>query len=244
MTSVTIPTGQASATVTITPVLDGLLEGNETVTLTLAPGGYTVGSPAAATVTIVDHLPVVTLAAPDPYGDRRRRHWIVRGDPSADRPTFNLTVNFTRAGTATNGTDYTDIGTSVLIPFGQASATVTVNALVDFVLDPGETVELSLATGAYTPGTPSSATVTIVDAPPPINVSVFTLDGTASESGGDTGTFQVFRSGETTLPLTVNFTMSGTATEGADYTGARRQRRHSGRAIERARDGELRSRTD
>jgi hypothetical protein len=215
--SETIPSGQASATVTITPVIDGLLEGNETVTLTLAPGGYTVGSPSAATVTIADHLPVVTLAAPDPTateGADTGSFVVTRQGPT----NFNLTVNFTRAGTATNGTDYSNIDTSVLIPFGQVSATITVNALVDFLLDPAETVELSLATGAYTPGTPSSATVTIVDAPPPIDVTVFTLDGTASETGPDPGTFQVFRSGETTLPVTVNFTMGGTATEGADYT--------------------------
>ncbi|HET6426983.1 MAG TPA: Calx-beta domain-containing protein, partial [Phycisphaerae bacterium] len=54
--SVVIPDGQASATITITPVDDGDVEGDETVTLTLAAGsGYTVGSPSSDTVTIADN---------------------------------------------------------------------------------------------------------------------------------------------------------------------------------------------
>ncbi len=55
-TSVTIPAGQTTAMVTVKPFLDALIEGNETVILTLASGaGYTVGSPDTATVTIADY---------------------------------------------------------------------------------------------------------------------------------------------------------------------------------------------
>ena len=47
--------GVLSRTVAITPVNDSLLEGSETVTLTLLPGaGYTVGAASAATITIFD----------------------------------------------------------------------------------------------------------------------------------------------------------------------------------------------
>ena len=52
---VAIPAGQASATVTIAPVDDALVEGDETVVLTLQPStGYAIASPGAATVTIED----------------------------------------------------------------------------------------------------------------------------------------------------------------------------------------------
>jgi hypothetical protein len=54
--SVTFPDAQMSATVTVTPALDSRTEGNETVILTLASGiGYTIGTPATATVTIADY---------------------------------------------------------------------------------------------------------------------------------------------------------------------------------------------
>jgi uncharacterized protein len=53
---VTIASGQSFADITITPVDDALLEGNETVTLTLGDtGSYDTGTPSTATVTIADN---------------------------------------------------------------------------------------------------------------------------------------------------------------------------------------------
>jgi hypothetical protein len=55
---VTIPEGKLSTTVTITPLADSLIEGQETVTLTLlSNGGYAAGSPATATAKIADVPP-------------------------------------------------------------------------------------------------------------------------------------------------------------------------------------------
>jgi hypothetical protein len=51
-------------------------------------------------------------------------------------------------------------------------------------------------------------------------VSVSAFDALASEAGSNTGTFRLTRSGSATLltsPLTVTFTLTGTATNGADY---------------------------
>jgi hypothetical protein len=81
-----------------------------------------------------------------------------------------LTVNFTVTGTATSGTDYTSIGTSVEIADGQATATVTVTALGDAVWDESETVIVTLAAGSYDIGSPSDATVTITGATTPSTI--------------------------------------------------------------------------
>ena len=52
---VTIPAGQAAATVTLSPVTDLLVEGTENATLTLAPGfGYALGTGVAGTIQIQD----------------------------------------------------------------------------------------------------------------------------------------------------------------------------------------------
>jgi len=52
--SVTIPAGATSATITVTPINDTVVEGAETVVLTLAANAaYTVGTPNNATVTIL-----------------------------------------------------------------------------------------------------------------------------------------------------------------------------------------------
>jgi hypothetical protein len=53
--TVTIPAGAGSATVTITPILDTLAEGDRTVTLTVSTDlAYAVGTAASGTVTIHD----------------------------------------------------------------------------------------------------------------------------------------------------------------------------------------------
>ena len=66
--SVTIPTGASSTTVTVTPIDDNQLEGDETVVVTLSfSTGYTVGSPGSATVVIHDNdlpLPVPAIVSP------------------------------------------------------------------------------------------------------------------------------------------------------------------------------------
>jgi hypothetical protein len=53
---VTIPAGSATLDLTVTPVNDASAEASETLILTLAAAaGYTLGSPVAATVTILDN---------------------------------------------------------------------------------------------------------------------------------------------------------------------------------------------
>ncbi len=65
--TVVIPDGLASATLLITPVNDILIEGSETVVITLAPGFYNVGASSVATVTIADNdvPPTVTITSPN-----------------------------------------------------------------------------------------------------------------------------------------------------------------------------------
>ncbi|NJN14960.1 MAG: ExeM/NucH family extracellular endonuclease [Oscillochloris sp.] len=71
--SVEIPAGAASADITIIPVDDADIEGNETVMLTLVDGSdYDLGTPSSATVTIADNdvVPPVACSAGDtPIGE-------------------------------------------------------------------------------------------------------------------------------------------------------------------------------
>ncbi len=54
--SVSIPSGQRSATVVISPIDDTLLEDTETVVLTLEPSpNYGIGTPASAQVDLADN---------------------------------------------------------------------------------------------------------------------------------------------------------------------------------------------
>jgi len=130
-TSVTIPIGSASAVITVTPVNDTEVEADETVVVSLgANAAYTIGASGSATVTIVSDdvapLPSVTIIATDDTateaGPTAGQYTVTRTGPT----TSALTVNFSVGGTATAGSDYAVLGTSVTIPAAAASATLTV----------------------------------------------------------------------------------------------------------------------
>jgi hypothetical protein len=217
---VTIAAGSASATVTVTPLDDTLIEGSETVILTIMDSPlYAVGN-RTAIVTILDNdYPAVSVTATDPnaaeQGRRPGTFSITRTGPI----TSALIVSCTIGGTATSGNDYTiSPSCPVTIPPNSSSIAVTVTPIDDSLVEGDETVTLTITAGTgYTVGTPNIATVTIMDNDSPA-VTVAATDPNAAEQGRDPGTFSITRTGPTNSPLTVNCTVSGTATAETDYT--------------------------
>jgi hypothetical protein len=162
--SLTIPAGQASATVTVRPVDDPDSEGAETVDVTVQPdGAYTVGNPPTATLTIADNdRPVVTIVATDASaaeaGPDTGTFTITRTGPT----TAALRVTFTANGTAQSGVDYVALGSQVFIPIGSSTVTLTVTPIADGLTENNEAVNVFLITNSgLTVGTPGSATVII-----------------------------------------------------------------------------------
>ena len=138
-------------------------------------------------------------------------------DPSNPRPGA-LTVRYTLSGSATSGSDYQSLGTSVSFPAGALTVTKSVIAVQDKFQEPDETVILAVQPGAGYLAPLRSATVTIVsDDPITQTVTVAASDASAREDGQDTGTFTFTRSGNTAGALTVSYAVSGSATAGRDY---------------------------
>ncbi|NLQ07272.1 hypothetical protein FLX35_05265 [Cylindrospermopsis raciborskii LB2897] len=131
-----------------------------------------------------------------------------------------LTVNYTVGGTATNGTDYSTIGTSVTFAANSSTATVTVDPTTDTMVESDETVSLTLASGTgYTIGTTSAVTGTITNddvALPTITLAV--SPSSVTEDGTSNLIYTFTRTGVTSNALTVNYTVGGTATFNSDYT--------------------------
>ena len=117
-----------------------------------------------AKVTAADTLPIVSIAASDRTasepGTNTGAFTITRtGDMTAA-----LTVSYTVSGTATTGTDYSALFGSVVIPAAAATAAILVTPLDDLVVEPTETIIVTLvASSAYTIGTPSASTVRVRD---------------------------------------------------------------------------------
>ncbi|MFC0588208.1 putative Ig domain-containing protein [Novosphingobium aquiterrae] len=221
VTSVTIPAGSTSATITINPTVDGTIEPDETVTLSVAAGsGYTVGAPAAATGTIInDDVPQVTISAtPAAVAEDGAPNLVYT--VALNQAAFNaIVVNYTIGGTAINGTDYATIASPLTIPAGSTSGTITVNPTADATIESDETVSLTLGAGTgYTVGVPGSAVGTILNDDLP-NLSINDVTVAEGNAGTTNYTFTVALSAPAG-PGGVGFdiaTANGSATGGVDY---------------------------
>jgi hypothetical protein len=218
-TSVIIPAGEAAAQIIVNPLQDSLAEGQETLRLNLSSStSYGVGTPNNAIIRIADDdIPVVTLIATDPTaaeaGNDPGLFTLSRtGDPSA-----SLKVAYIIGGTALHGTDYLPLPGEVTFEAGQATTTIPIFPIDDDHGEPAQTVVLQLRNDPrYTLAAPPLATVTIADNDLPV-VAVGVQDGICSEPS-DTGSFRITTTGSGAGNITVRYTVSGTATPGADYT--------------------------
>lgn len=164
--SVTIAAGASTATIIVTPKDDKTIENSETVIATLVTNSYyTLGTIKSATVTITDNdKNTVTISASDAIateaGPTTGGFTVTRTGST----TSALTVKYTMSGTATNGTDYNTISSSVVIPAGSNTAMITVTPKNDTMAENNETVIATVAAGTgYNVGPTKSATVTIYD---------------------------------------------------------------------------------
>ncbi|ARI82603.1 beta strand repeat-containing protein [Microcystis aeruginosa] len=223
--TVTFAANSTTAKVTVDPTPDTIVEPNETVALTLATGtGYTIGTTTPVTGTIKNDdviLPSITLAVSPSSVTEDGTTNLVYTFTRSGVLTNALTVNYTLGGTATLNTDYTRTGTNNTVTFAANSTTakVTVDPTADTTVEPDETVILTLASGTgYTIGTttPVTGTITNDDVTLP-SITLAVSPSSVTEDGTTNLVYTFTRTGVTTNPLTVNYSISGTATNGTDY---------------------------
>ena len=183
----------ANKTISIPIADDALVEGNETVNVTVsAPtGGATLGTPSTAVLTITDNdvaqpgtlqLSAATYSVAENGGSATIT--VTRAGGSAG--AVGVTVA-TSNGTATTPADYTAVSQTVSFAAGDtANKTVSIPIADDALVEGNETVNVTVSapTGGATLGTPSTAVLTITDndvAPPQTTISV---NQTSIPSGG------------------------------------------------------------
>ena len=217
--SVIIPAGQVAAVMTVSPLQNATSEAPETVIVSLAVDAtYQIGSPADATVTITDDdRSTVTIVANDPDASESAGNLgqfvITRTAPT----TGSLTISLTRTGTASSGTDYTGVGTSVSIPAGQSSVVINVTPIDDGVTEGPELVTLGINTGSYDIGGDGFANVTIADndSPPTIFIDSPASQGPLIANGNGVIVSAIVTDDGAPQPFTVQWTQAdgpGTAT--------------------------------
>jgi len=222
--TVTIPAGATTATVTIDPAVDSVVEPDETVTLTVAAGtGYTVGAPASATTTIQND-DVINLSINDvtvTEGNAGTTNATFTVNLSAPAGPGGVTFDITTAnGSATGGVDYvTRTLAAQTIAAGSSSYTFTVLVNGDLLNETNETffVNLTNVVGATVTDGQGLGTITNDDALPTISTS--DLSVTEGNSGTTNAVVTVTLSAASGQTVSVNYAAANaTATQPADYT--------------------------
>ena len=154
--------------------------------------------------------------------------------------TFNIpnalaipfTINYTVKGTATNGVDYNLIPTSVTIPAGQTSASITIIPIADGIVEGNETIDLEIPTLPCLPNSTISLTLFDADTPPTIiaSPSRSTCGNAVNISATATSSYESFNykwnNGDTTSQISVsptqttNYTVTATGGCGNTLTSA------------------------
>ena len=224
-TAVTIAAGSTAASLTVQTSADTLAEGSETFTVSLEadtdnplPSGVSLGT-TSATVTIDDDEALLVNISADAVS-------VVEGGNAAytvqvTGGTSTAPVNYTVGGTATSA-DYTAPTGSLTVASGGASAALSIATLTDTVIDPDETLRVTLSgasttRGSVSVGTPFAASLALAE-PAGSSVTVSLDPATRSVEEGSSASFEAVLSGTVATAVVVSWrTADGTAGS-ADYT--------------------------
>lgn len=217
--TVSVPAGSATCTINVVPVDDALTESAETVTFAPPTGASVTPSGSTATVTIADNdgpQSVSVAVAPASVAENSGTNLVYTftRTANASQQAAALTVNITPP--AANATRYTGC-TATTVTFAAGSLTNNTACVVTPVdtlaLDGNVTVPVTVAApsvaGAYTVGSPATATGTITDNE--IGVSVAATAATITEGGLASFTLSCTGAGT----FAVNYTVNTAGSDGA-----------------------------
>jgi len=226
--SIPIPANQLSATVTITPVRDNLIEGLETLEIALsASSAYTLEGLSEVSIEITDDVAEVRISAIDAdaaeAGQDPGSFTVTRSDNGNTGAALPVYFSFLPSPEGLDfsfsaGLGYHNPTTRhVTIPAGEFSTTVIVTPVRDNLIEGLETLDITLNdSDTHTLGDPAQASIEITDDVAEVRISA--IDADAAEAGQDPGSFTVTRSdnGNTGVALPVYFSFVPSP-EGLDF---------------------------
>jgi Flp pilus assembly protein TadG len=169
---IVISAGQSSATLTVSPINDGVDEDDETIEITLQSSDIAMlGTPSLHVLTLIDNDLPPTV------------RFVAAGQPAAEINTtlsaqvilsaassYPITLPFGTSGSASLGLDYTvNPAQEVVIPPGETSAVFSINILDDGFTEGEETATITLQNVQNAvAATPFAHTVTIGSSDQPV----------------------------------------------------------------------------
>ncbi|AWO00380.1 hypothetical protein DLD77_00990 [Chitinophaga alhagiae] len=222
--TIILPKDNNKVTVVLEALADGLQEPDEQLALTGTAAGYTIipsgmltipGDPAPQlSVTAVK---VSDAAEPDTHG-------AFSIQLSAAAPA-DVTVTYSIGGTATAGADYAALTGQALIKAGETSVSVPVTVTDDEIIEGTETVELALQSAVFTffgntvnaMANNSVVSLQIADNDQAAVIIEKIADATEPSTPGSVKLRFSNPQTTSTVPVTITYTVAGTAAAGTDY---------------------------
>jgi alpha-tubulin suppressor-like RCC1 family protein len=217
-TALALPAGSSSASTSLTLTNDTLIEGTESLTLSIVSvSGKLTAAPASATLSILDNdTASVNLSLSATSVAEANTLEVIVSSSVAMITAESVTIAVS-GGTA-DSADYSLSTTSLALPVGSSSASASLTLIDDTLIENTETLELSIVSvsGKLTLGSPVSATLEILDNNlPSVDLSLSATTG--NESLQQTIELTVTSSDPVPTAQTVSFVIGGTATADADY---------------------------
>jgi len=215
--SVTLPAGATSTTVSVQTRLNTVVEQEPTIVLTIANGSnYSIGSPSSAQTTIKNtNVPTLQISGGTTISPGGSATLTVTSDQA---PLQDTQVGLTITGSAVSGTDYNPVHPVLTLSGGSTSTTVTFNTLETNVIQPNKYIDVSITPSptSYSVGSEGSAVITISggNSLPSVTLS----SPTTYLQKGQPYDVTVSLSEAVSTPLTVGLAYSGSASPGTDFT--------------------------
>ena len=213
---------ETSKTVSVTTLQDSLVEGNETLTVTLsgASSGSVIADGSGIGTIVDDDTPAPAFAINDVSVTEGGALSFTVTKTGSTSSSFS--VNYATAnGTAIAGSDYTAASGTLTFAAAEMTKTVTVSTIDDTAVEGAETlyVNLSGATGGATiTDSQGVGTINDNDTAATCNGVSFAI-GNAADTEGNGLAFAVTKSGTASISCSVSYaTADGTAVAPGDYT--------------------------
>jgi len=215
--------GETSKTIPINIKNDKTMESNETIEVALsnASSGILHGTDSLATVTIEDNDSVLQFASATctaGEGDGTTDITVSRTGSTKETVSVDYAVT---DGSATAGTDYTLTAGTLTFSHGEMSKKIPVTIAEDSLIEGDETVEVTLSNpggeATLSSNNKSILTITDNDIPVPGTIEFSEASKTVMESDGSVD-LTVNRTGGSDGIVAIDYTVSGTASNGIDYT--------------------------
>ena len=191
--TVTIPAGQSSVTFTMTGVDEALIDGTQVVSVDATASGY-VGTTSSINVTDDETTRLIVTVNPgeinEAAGTAAASLTITRNSSTTSALTVTLS--------SSDGTEAV-VQSTVVIPAGQNSVTVPIDAVDDFVIDGSVTVTISASAAGHDTGT-SSLVVADNDS---AGITVNPVAGLETTEAGGTAIFSVVLTSQPTADVTI-----------------------------------------